>query len=230
MAFDYADCEWPIPDRISEAHRRSWRRLAEPGFWWTGAERVAIAAEMRRAAALESGTCSDLLPEAAIHAVEKIVVDNANLSREWCAEICAATGMSDARYIEMLGVLVHIFSIDELHRTLGIALEPLPAPIAGEPSRRRPSGARQGPGWLAITPPDALDPEDAELYAGAPIAANVLTALSLVPSNLPWLADLSHAHYASYIEMRERGKVREISRAQQELIAARVSVLNQCFY
>ena len=229
MPFDYAACKWPIPERVRAAHRRSWERLAAPGFWWTGAERVAIAAECRRAAAFEGGG-SDLLPEAAVHAVQKIVVDNANLSREWCDEVCAAEGMSDARYIELLGVVVHVFSIDELHRALGLPLEPLPEPLAGEPSRRRPTGARRVAGWLPITPPDALDPEDADLYGNAPVAANVLTALSLVPANLPWLADLSHAHYASYVEMREMGKVREISRAQQELIAARVSVLNECFY
>ena len=230
MAFEYADCEWPISERVREAHRRSWDRLAAPGFWWTGAERVTIAAECRRAAALEGGAGSELLPEAAVHAVQKLIVDNANLSREWCDESCAADGMSDAHYIELLGVVVHVFSIDELHRALDIPLEPLPSPIAGAPSRRRPSGARRVAGWLPITPPDALDPEDADLYDNAPIAANVLTALSLVPGNLPWLADLSHAHYLAYAEMRETGKLREISRAQQELIASRVSVLNECFY
>lgn len=230
MAFEYANCEWPISERVREAHRRSWDRLAAPGFWWTGAERVAIAAECRRAAALEGGAGSGLLPEAAVHTVQKLIVDNANLSREWCDETCAADGMSDAHYIELLGVVVHVFSIDELHRALDIPLEPLPSPIAGAPSRRRPSGARRVAGWLPITPPDALDPEDADLYDNAPIAANVLTALSLVPGNLPWLADLSHAHYLSYAEMRETDKLREISRAQQELIASRVSVLNECFY
>ena len=230
MAFEYAGCEWPISERVIGAHRRSWERLASAGFWWTGAERVAIAEECRRAAAFEGGGGSGRLPEAAVHAVQKVVVDNANLSREWVEEVCAAEGMSDAHYIELLGVLVHVFSIDELHRALDIPLEPLPSPLAGEPSRRRPSGARQGDGWLAITPPDALDAEDEGLYEGAPFAANVLTALSLVPGNLPWLADLSHAHYLSYVEMRETGKLRGIDRAQQELIASRVSVLNECFY
>lgn len=262
MAFEYVGCGWPVSERVAGAHRRSWERLASAGFWWTGAERVAIAEECRRAAALGAGSGSTLgagsgstleggsgsvlegesgsgresgggaarLPEAAVYAVQKIVVDNANLSREWVEEVCAAEGMSDAHYIELLGVLVHVFSIDELHRALDIPLEPLPLPLAGEPSRRRPSGARQGDGWLAITPPDALDAEDEGLYEGAPFAANVLTALSLVPGNLPWLADLSHAHYLSYVEMRETGKLRGIDRAQQELIASRVSVLNECFY
>ncbi|MFP6683683.1 MAG: alkylhydroperoxidase-related (seleno)protein, partial [Polyangiaceae bacterium] len=47
-AFDYSE---RIEDRVREdmlvAYRRAWDRLAEPGTWWTGAERVAIAAESR---------------------------------------------------------------------------------------------------------------------------------------------------------------------------------------
>lgn len=33
MAFEYANCEWPISERVRGAHRRSWDRLAAPGFW-----------------------------------------------------------------------------------------------------------------------------------------------------------------------------------------------------
>ena len=53
--FAYADTTWTIPDRIREAHVRSWERLAAPGAWWSGAERVSIAAECRRASALIDG-------------------------------------------------------------------------------------------------------------------------------------------------------------------------------
>ena len=33
----------PVRDDFAAAHTRFWKRLASPGAWWTGAERVAIA-------------------------------------------------------------------------------------------------------------------------------------------------------------------------------------------
>src|SRR3989475_13047015 len=39
----------PVRDDFAAAHTRFWKRLASPGAWWTGAERVAIAAEVRQA-------------------------------------------------------------------------------------------------------------------------------------------------------------------------------------
>src|SRR5262252_4820459 len=39
----------PVRDDFAAAHTRFWQRLASPGAWWTGAERVAIAAEVRHA-------------------------------------------------------------------------------------------------------------------------------------------------------------------------------------
>ena len=38
-----------VRDDIAEAHGRAWKRIAGPGTWWTGKERVAIAAEVRNA-------------------------------------------------------------------------------------------------------------------------------------------------------------------------------------
>jgi hypothetical protein len=39
----------PVRDDFAATHSRFWKRLASPGAWWTGAERVAIAAEVRHA-------------------------------------------------------------------------------------------------------------------------------------------------------------------------------------
>jgi hypothetical protein len=38
-----------VREDLAAAHDRAWARLARAGTWWTGAERVAIAAEARRA-------------------------------------------------------------------------------------------------------------------------------------------------------------------------------------
>ena len=45
----YPDTDLPVRPDLEDAHRETWRRIAAPGTWWTGAERVAMAAEVRRA-------------------------------------------------------------------------------------------------------------------------------------------------------------------------------------
>ena len=49
-AFTYADTDWPIRETTIAAHRMSWDLIARPGRWWSGTERVAIAAVTRAAA------------------------------------------------------------------------------------------------------------------------------------------------------------------------------------
>src|SRR5438132_14138799 len=89
----------PVRDDFAAAHTRFWKRLASPGAWWTGAERVAIAAEVRQArycvlckarrealipAAVEGqhdqrGT----LPAAAVEVIHRVVTDPGRVSRHW---------------------------------------------------------------------------------------------------------------------------------------------------
>ena len=246
--FDYSDAPFPIPDRIRDCHLRDWERLRSPGAWWTGAERVAIARQTRaagdcelcreRAASLSPAAVpgqhdpDELLPAGAVDAIHKLVSDNPRLSKAWYDEVTTAEQMSDARYIELLGVLVHVFAVDEVHRALDLALEPLPEPLPGTPSLRRPAGARQDVSWPPIVLPEGIDPADADIYAdmrGRP--ANVISALSLVPDNVRWLNDQFAAHYLSWPQMGEIDtNHRTLTRPQLELLATRVSALNECFY
>lgn len=246
MSFDYTTTDLPIPDRITEAHRRAWERLQHPGMWWTSAQRIAIVEELRNAehcqlcadrkAALsapsvtgEHNATTDL-PAAAIEAVHKIATDPGRLSREWLESLLGGD-LTDAAYVELVGLLTTTISIDDIHRGLGLDLEPLPAPAPGEPERRRPTGATDEGSWVPTVPPDQLDPEDADIYHGAPFAPNVIRALSLVPPEVTYLADLHGAHYLSFDEMRlAEGLDRTLSRPQLELVAARVSAVNECFY
>ena len=229
MAFEYAGVDLPIRPATISSQQRSWEIIASPGRWWTGAERVEIA-RIGRAARDFDAVRSDILPEAAVYAIQKLVVDNANLNREWYDEIVAADGMSEDRYVELVAVTVHALSIDEFHRALDIDLEPLPEPVPGQPSRMRPLEAEQRASWPPIVPRAGLNPDDAMLYGPWEWGANVISALSLIPENVRWLHDLSEGHYLSFAEMRMPDPLRSISRPQIELIAARVSVLNECFY
>ncbi len=97
--------------------------------------------------------------------------------------------------------------------------------------RVRPSGATDEGSWVATVPATALDAEDADIYGGAPFAANVIRALSLVPPAVRQLEELHGAHYLSFAEMRKlEGFDRTLSRPQIEFVAARVSAVNECFY
>ena len=45
----YANATVAVREDLPAAHRRAWDSLTRPGSWYTGAERVAIAAEIRAA-------------------------------------------------------------------------------------------------------------------------------------------------------------------------------------
>ena len=244
--FEYAAARVPIDDAIVAAHRETWRRIAAAGAWWTGAERVAIAAEVRRAASCarcrerkaallpaavaDEHEASDVLSAAAVDAVHRIVTDAMHLSKSWIEKL-AAGGVSEAHYVKLLGVVVAVFSIDEFHRGLGLAPEPLPEPGAGEPSRERPAGVSSGVAWVPMLPFRAAKTSAPDLYAGMPIAPNVFAAMSLVPDAVRDLKRLSSVHYLAGGQVANplaRGEV--LTRSQMELIAARVSSLNECFY
>ncbi len=241
----FRDSPVPVRDDILAAHRSAWRRLARPGTWWTGSERVAIAAEVRsawqcslcarRKAALSAAAIDGehdalgALRDAAVDAIHRVVTDPGRLSRPWF-EKTLASGLSDAEYVELIGVVVTVVSIDSFCRGLGVPLHPLPEAEPGEPTRRRPPGARAGEAWLPMIPNAGAARDDADIYAGAPTVPNVIRALSLVPDEVRGLRELSTAHYLPVEQIVDPTASRSLDRTQIELIAGRVSALNECFY
>jgi hypothetical protein len=240
----YTHAPVPVRDDLVRAHERAWQRLAEPGTWWTGSERIAISAEVRNAprcllckerkAAVSplavEGRHDSLgaLPETAVDVIHRVVVDPGRLSRTWFEKVLAG-GLSDAQYVEIIGVVVTLVSIDSLCRGLGIPPHPLPEPVLGEPSRRRPAGARREGAWVPMIAHGRGEGADADLYDGKR-TGNVIRALSLVHDEVRALKDLSAAHYLPFDKMMDLRVGRTLDRAQIELIAGRVSALNECFY
>jgi hypothetical protein len=244
--FSYADARFPIRADIGAAHRDFWHRLAGPGSWWSGAERVAIAAETRQA--LDCAFCAARrqalspegvdgvhthgggLPLRAVDAVHRIVTDQGRITRRWVDDH-AAHGLTKAAYVELVGVAVAVVSIDEFHRALGLALEPLPAPRAGEPNRYQPAVLSDDIGFVPTVPPHGAVGREAGLWP-AGRSANVIRALTMVPQALrDWLA-LADAQYLSVARMANfvKDEARCINRLQMELVAARVSAVNECYY
>lgn len=248
--FDYGGCGLPIAEAVVAAHRTFWERLAGPGTWWTGPERVAIAGAVREAEACElcrrrraaispaavpgEHPARPPLPAAAVDAVHRLVTDPGRITRA-AVEDLARAGISDARYVELLGLTVAVLSVDEFHRALGLPLEPLPGPRPGEPSRARPAEAAPGTGFVPMLPSRGRSPEFRELYGGIPggFVPNVLRALSLVPEAVRDLGILASAHYLPPALVARPGAMpegRALDRKQVELVAGRVSALNECFY
>ena len=244
-AFSY-DAGLSIRSDIPAAHRAVWQRLAGPGTWWTGAERVAIADEVRRAR--DCSLCAERkqalspaslqeehdhggqLPEAVVEAVHRLATDASRLTKTWLEKLCAS-GVSDGHYVELLGIVVGIVSIDEFHRALGLSLEPLPAPEPGEPTQYRPDGLREGIAWVPMLVPAETGEAERDLFPGGR-TANVVRAMSLVPDAVRMLQRLSSAHYLPLELVPSPGNSggRALDRMQIELIAGRVSALNECFY
>ena len=241
-----------VRNDLAAAHVRYWRRLAHPGANWSGAERVAIAREVRHAAGCAScrrveDTLSpyaidgvhdahpenrDLLPAVVVDAVHRIVNDASRLTRGWY-ERTLANGLADGQYVELVGTVVSVVSIDSFCRAVGVSLHPLPVPEPGSASGYRPeTAAHDGQSWVPMVPFDNSGTPEADLWPPKR-TGNVIRALSLAPDEVRTLNDLGGVHYIEHGLVRDPAAARTggaLSRAQIELVAGRVSILNDCFY
>lgn len=241
--FDYGGT--PVREDIRAAQRAFWDHLRSPGAWWTGAERVAIAAESRlaeacdlcarRKAALSPGAVAgdhggtELLPAAVVEVIHRVRTDPARLSRPWFDGVAAA-GVAPPPYVEVIGIVTMLAGVDAFARALGVESFPLPEPKPGAPSRHLPDSARPAGAWVPmIAPEDASGPE-ADLYPGGTMIPNIVRALSLVPDEARMMQVLAAAHYLPIERIHDPLARRTLDRLQMELVAARVSLLNQCFY
>ena len=241
----YDHSPYPVSAALAESHRRFWRRLAAPGAWLTGAERVAVAREVRHARscdlcrrrkqALSPYHVDGLhdrvtdLPEVAVDAVHRLVTDAPRLKREWLDQT-VASGLSVESYVEIVGTVVALVSIDSFCLALGVDEHPLPEPLAGEPSRYRPASARQEEAWVPLVPEINEGTPEADLWPSGPIGW-VIRAMSLVPDEVRTLCDLSNEHYLPMRDVPNPAASRgQLTRPQMELVAGRVSALNGCFY
>lgn len=245
--FDYSVVNREIRPDLPEAYRQAWQMIAKPGNWWTGQDRVAIAAETRNAWSCEycakckaalspysvDGEHSSVtnLPPAAIDAIHRLVTDASRLTESWLQSI-HAQGVTDDKYIELMGIVVTVVSIDAFHRALGLPIELLPEPEVGEPSGYRPPGATDMGAWVPMVPPTAVTEAEADLYDGNQSTYNFWAAMSLVPDTNRMLKTLRDAQYLPLEELANPigSGGRAISRSQIEFVAARVSSFNDCFF
>jgi hypothetical protein len=229
----YDDAPVTVRPDITSTHQAAWDRLSRPGTWWGGRERIAIATETR--AAPGCALCRDrkgavspyaidgehdrvrALPEPVVDAVHRIATDPGRLTERWYRELVDES-IDAAAFVELLGVVITVVGIDTFGRALGVSAPDLPRPQEGEPTRVRPPGARVDGHWVPSVP------------AADPTTPNVRRALSLVPAEAQAFEEMGAVMYLPLDDLMEFGRDRAISRPQMELLAARVSAINQCFY
>jgi hypothetical protein len=172
-----------------------------------------------------------LLPEDLVEAVHRVASDPGRLKKSWY-EGLLENGLTDAKYVEIVSIVAVVVAVDEFHHALGLALEPLPDPVPGEPSHYRPTGARAAGAWVPMVLADGAVGNEADIYGGNQRIVNVVSALSLIPDAIQMAGKILNAYYIAGDEMPNLSKNggRALQRSQMEYIAARVSSFNDCFY
>lgn len=242
LTFDGAPV--PVRDDIAAALPNVWARIGEPGTWLTAGQRTAIAAETRnvagcalcgeRKAAVSpyavTGAHDHLgaLPEAWVDVVHRVVSDPGRLSERWFREVTSG-GIAAREYVELIGVVVSVVGIDTYCRGIGKEAPAIPAAQPGAPSPETPEPLDVGLAWVPTLDPDHDGPLQREFYPGS--TAHIRRALTCVPATARSFWEMANTLYMSGAQMRDFGtEYRAISHAQIEMIAGRVSALNQCVY
>lgn len=241
----YAAAGVPIRADLKDAHRAILEHLRRPGCWFTGAERLAIAEESRAAevcplcaerkaslspeqpAGEHAGASG--LPSALVEVAHRLRVDSGRLSRAWFDRQLAG-GLEDGQYVEAVGVVALLAGLDAFCAAAGMPRFALWEPVAGAPSGHRPANVETGVAWVPILAPENASGPEADLYPESPMIPNIVRALSLVPDHVRVLVLESDSHYIPIAEMTDPAVRRDLDRLQIELVAARVSALNECFY
>jgi alkylhydroperoxidase family enzyme len=239
----------PRPDLVA-AVDAAWTHIAMPGATWTGAERVAIAAEARAAQVCQ--LCADrkrvlspyhvtgehatatALPLPAVDAVHRIVTDPARLTEHWLRSM-VDSGLSEPQYVELVAVVATLVAVDTLALALGVPPPALASPAGGRPSGEVAEEAVVHSAWVPTVPPETAQGDLAELYRNRltnrwGFVGNVNRALTLVPDEQLVICSLLEAMYVPIAQMGGGVALRALAPAQIELVAATVSAANGCFY
>ena len=242
LSFDAAPVR--VRDDIAAVLPLVWARIGEPGSWLTAEQRVAIAAETRNAA--DCDLCERRkealspyavdgehdhrgeLPDTWIEVIHRIISDPGRLTEQWFRQV-SDDGIAAAEYVELVGVVVCVVGIDTYCRGIGMAPAAIPAAKAGAPSPDTPEQLNTTLAWVPTLDADFDGPLQKEFYPGS--TAHIRRALTYVPATARNFWQMANTLYMNGAQMRDfENEYRAISHAQIELVAGRVSAINQCVY
>ncbi|MEM7020260.1 MAG: alkylhydroperoxidase-related (seleno)protein [Pseudomonadota bacterium] len=222
--------EFPIRDTVQAEFADSWQQLRKPGAWWTAAERLAMIEEARHA--LQCSLCAERaqalspnsvqgahdhlgkLPEAAVDVIHRMRTDSGRLTHAWFDSIVPSQ-LSQEAYIEIVGTIGTSVVLDTWTMSTSGELQPLPQPQAGKPTNEASEPVVEDGAWVPILKVSAEQ---------RPMSPNIMRSMALVPNIRMLFMKTFGQHYML------SGMKLSLARTQIELIAARMSALNQCYY
>lgn len=236
----YADSAYPVREDLEAVHEKQLAQFGAAGAWGSGSQRLAVVREARDAG-IDAGIYEapdDLtppgendLPDAAKKVIQKLTVAPKDFLEDSYDEALAG-GLSDTEFVEMVGIVARITAIDVFSRGIGVPLRRLPDAQRGKPNRRRPQAAIQEQAFPPTipNPPDG-GPEAEELYGKQP-KSYIVRGLSLVPDELRMHLEQEQVQYLPMGKILQPDYQHHdgLTRAQAEIVAGRVSALNECFF
>jgi len=221
-----------VREDLADAHRLAWEHIATPGSWWSGAERV----ELARTAlvAIEDADApppwipitstnrlaADLVAPGAAHDLVYRVTRYAGTMTA-SVHRAAADELGELPYVELCAISSTVAAVAYFCRNIGEPVPPLPQPIDGAPTREQPEHLAQPRyNWVPVAAP-------------ADEAAAVVQAYTAVPDEQRNTWRMAAAQYMPADEMVDpdwRRRPGGLSRAQMELVAARLTKARDCFY
>ena len=164
--------------------------------------------------------------------VHRLVTDPGRLTKTWYQGIIDA-GLAVGEYIETAAIVSDTIAIDSFHRALSLPLPVLPEARPGEPTRETPDGLETKVGWVPMVNPRHATGEIAEAWwpdGERGFVPNVRKSMSYVPKEAIAFIKLSSTAYLDNRGLNDFKEERAITRPQMELLAAKTSALNECFY
>lgn len=235
----YRDSQFPVPDDLTAVHGTQLRKFGQPGTWGTGAQRLAVVAAARQAgidagvleAPAEGGATSEVeLPKVVRDVIRQVAVAPKDVDQAFY-EDAVGSGLGDAEYTEIVALVSFICGMDVFARGIGVPLRPLAEAEPGEPTRERPAEAVQEEAWVPTIPNPPDGGALAEELFGK-FKPYIMRAVSLVPDECRDHMALEGVQYMplAKVPVFDHQHHEGLTRPQVEIVAGRVSALNDCFY
>ena len=214
-----------VADEVIQSFEIVWQNLGKPGGWWTGQQRIEIAEEVRTSnqpSLVER--VSDLsqyshgegegISTYVRAVVRKIAYESSSIDKGTYEEIVKVLG--EDRYAELAAIVSQVVPIFVLSDLLDFPKEELPIAEDGDPTKERPDDLVKTVGFLPTFSPKGLP--------------HVAVSLSLAQADNARRMLLVRSMYSGTNFDEMIWGHRCLSRQQIELVAARTSAINECFY